>query len=86
MTGVNDRTRALNAVCPYYTMYPLEFPLRRRDYRTGGRGFQGLPRAGELQAERACECAIAERAAPPAARRGGWAGLARPGPARTGAR
>src|SRR2546423_1196479 len=21
-------TRALNAVCPYYTMYPLDFPLR----------------------------------------------------------
>lgn len=25
---VNEPLRALNAICPYYTMFPLEFPLR----------------------------------------------------------
>jgi len=27
-TRINEPLRALNAICPYYTMFPLDFPLR----------------------------------------------------------
>ena len=29
LSGRDDESRRLNAVCPYYTMFPLEFPLRQ---------------------------------------------------------
>src|SRR6266545_7384754 len=28
MNGQMQRTTALNAICPYFTMFPLDFPMR----------------------------------------------------------